>query len=182
MRYKLEAWLTSSGIDTSKLKEDNWCLGNTIDPYDNSGTLVTNTVNDLMYNSTSFYYDTYVRLYGRGQTANSTLKCDGKNYKTYKSYIGALTADEAVFAGGKASTSNTNYYLTNNATSYYWRTLSPSLFNGIDDFTSVVSDTGKVTHTYEYHGGFSLRHEVSLASGTVITGGNGTQTNPYVVD
>ena len=182
MKYKLEEWLTSSGIDTSKLKEDNWCLGNTTDPYDNNGTLLTITVNDLMYGGTKFYYDTSVRLYGKGQTANATLRCDGKNYKTHKSYIGALTADEVVFAGGKAGTSNTIYYLRENATSNCWWTLSPSFFTGSGNNAFIVSSDGRVFSDYGYvTTDYSLRPAVSLASGTVITGGNGTQTNPYVV-
>ena len=181
MKYKLEAWLTSSGIDTSKLKEDNWCLGNTTDPYDNNGTLLTSTVNDLMYNSTSFYYDTYVRLYGNGQTANATLRCDGKNYKTHKSYIGALTADEVVFAGKTVKTINKNCYLTANTNSNWW-TLSPSDFDGNVGCGSafLVFASTPMTGFYVTED-FSLRPAVSLASGTVITGGNGTQANPYVV-
>ena len=182
MKYKLEEWLTSSGIDTSKLKADNWCLGNTTDPYKNSGTLLTSTVNDLMYNGTKFYYNTYVRLYGiygNGQTANATLRCDGKNYKTHKSYIGALTADEVVFAGGKPGPGASNYYLTANASDIWW-TLSPCFFDDRYDNAINVYDTGLTSYAYAF-GDNSLRPAVSLASGTVITGGNGTQTNPYVV-
>ena len=183
MKYKLESWLASSGIDTSKLKEDNWCLGNTTDPYNDSGTLLTSTVNDLMYNSTSFYYDTNVRLYGKGQTANATLRCDGKNYKTHKSYIGALTADEVVFAGGKTDTKNLNYYLTANASTAWW-TLSLSFFAGSSGYDSAffVGDYGYLDYRSSLANGvINLRPAVSLASGTVITGGNGTQTKPYVV-
>ena len=180
MKYKLEAWLTSSGIDKNKLKEDSWCLGNATDPYDNSGALLTSIANDLMYNGTEFFYDTYIRLYGKGQTANATLRCDGKNYKTHKSYIGALTADEVVFAGGKAGTGNSNYYLTENA-SNWWRTISLANFSG--DFSRAfrIGSDGIVYDGPVNSGSLNLRPAVSLASGTVITGGNGTQTKPYVV-
>ncbi len=186
MKAQFDTWLTSSGIDTSKLKMDTWCLGNTTDPYNTStGALLTDSVNDLMYNSKSFYYEAAKRLYGTGETANATLRCDGKNDKTFESYIGALTADEVVFAGGKAGSSNYNYYLLNNyqmKNYLYWWSLSPSYFDGNGDYAFRVYINGRVSDydvvSLEY---ISLRPAVSLASSAVITGGNGTKTSPYVV-
>ena len=182
MRAQFDNWYnTNLKSVEGKLKKDKWCLGNTTDPYNSSGVLQTSSTTDLMYNNTSFYYDTYRRLYGNGVTANASLRCDGKNYETHESFIGALTADEVVFAGGKAGSSNYNYYLLDNAGSNWWWTLSPADFNGYRGIAFLVYSYGYVSNYNVVNDEGSLRPAVSLKSSTPITGGNGTQTNPYVV-
>ncbi len=181
MKYKLEEWYnTNLKSVEGKLKKDTWCLGNTKDAYDTStNALLSDSVNDLMYNSKSFNYDTLRRLYTI-EDKYATLRCDGNNYETHESYIGALTVDEVVFAGGKVNTENTNYYLTDNAISNNWWTLSLSKFNGSVKPFYVIS--GKI-----YDDGprvsdsCSVRPSISLMSGITISGGEGTLQNPYVI-
>ncbi len=88
MKYKLDEWYnTNLKSVEGKLKKDTWCLGNTKDAYDKStSALLTSSVNDLMYNSKSFNYDTYRRLYSIEEKF-ATLRCDGKNYDSHESYI-----------------------------------------------------------------------------------------------
>ena len=184
MKYKLDEWYnTNLKSVEGKLKKDTWCLGNTKDAYDTStNALLTSSVNDLMYNSKSFNYDTLRRLNGISDKY-ATLRCDGKNYESHESYIGALTVDEVVFAGGKVYITYQNYYLTDNATSSWWWTLSPARFDadmGNDD-AFLVGESGLVGYGSVDFDESSLRPAVSLASSTVITGGNGTIGSPYIV-
>ena len=182
MKYKLDDWYnTNLKSVEGKLKKDTWCLGNTKDAYDTStSALLTSSVNDLMYNSKSFNYDTYRRL-NAIEEKYATLRCDGKNYDSHESYIGALTADEVVFAGGKVESPNLDYYLTDNATGNWWWTLSPAYFNGGRAYAFYVSYNGRVSDFSVNNAGGRLRPAVSLASSTVITEGNGTIGSPYVV-
>ena len=198
MKYKLEEWFNGYLEDGTKerfseevkdlLKDDTkWCLGNTTNAYDSeTGALLTSSVNDLMYNGTTFYYDGLRRLYGIGTEKYATLRCDGKNDESHESYIGALTADEVVFAGGKAGSGNYNYYLLDNAGSNWWWTLSIGDFDGRDRVFS-FNGVGSVEELPVNYGDYansdalSLRPAVSLKSSTVITGGNGTIDSPYKV-
>ncbi len=182
MKYKLDEWYnTNLKSVEGKLKKDNWCLGNTKDAYDiDSNALLTSSVNDLMYNSKSFNYDTFKRLY-RISDKYATLRCNGNNYESHESYIGALTVDEVVFAGGKVYTGNEIYYLTDNATSYYWWTLSPAHFGSGDDYAFYVYENGYVGSSIVSHDVSNLRPAVTLTSSAVITEGNGTISSPYKV-
>ena len=182
MKYKLDEWYnTNLKSVEGKLKKDTWCLGNTKDAYDTStSALLTSSVNDLMYNSKSFNYDTYRRL-NAIEEKYATLRCDGKNYDSHESYIGALTADEVVFAGGKVEIPNLDYYLRENATSGWWWTLSPAYFDDDYGYAFVVVNDGRVYSNYVYSDDNSLRPAVSLASSTVIPEGNGTIGSPYKV-
>ena len=184
MKYKLDEWYnTNLKSVEGKLKKDTWCLGNTKDAYDQStNALLTSSVNDLMYNSKSFNYDTLRRL-DAIEDKYATLRCDGKNYDSHESYIGALTVDEVVFAGGKVYTANSNYYLTDNATSNWWWTLSPADFTSGDgyDVAFYVDAFGDVYDGNVLGDRGRLRPAVSLASSTVITKGDGTIGSPYKV-
>ncbi len=115
-------------------------------------------------------------------TVNGTGNLDYK--------IGLLTADEMILAGMATYPVyiNNNYdenlvtsYLRSNATiNWYW-TLSPFGFHGADARVWLSAGAG-------YLGGVrvagfnALRPVVSLKSATTISGGNGTASNPYVID
>ncbi len=77
---------------------------------------------------------------------------------------------------------NLDYYLTDNATSNWWWTLSPSSFRGNIDFAFLVDEFGVVYNYYNVYNDIGrLRPAVTLASSTVITGGKGTIGSPYLV-
>ena len=173
--FKSNGELTSAG---SKVKDETWCLGNydKLYSYSSPYSLLNSTRNDLQYAGTSFYYETGRNLYGKGVTQNATLKCNGE---TFNSKIGALTADEVVFAGGKAGTSNPNYYLVNS--SYYWRTLSLYNFNGTYDGAFYVFYNGNVIGDF-VNDNIDVRPAVSLNTGVKISSGDGTIENPYIIN
>ena len=182
MKYKFNEWFNANMSSVSgKLKSEEICIGDTTSPYTSAGVLMTEAEKQAaISNGTSFDYKNYIRL---DQVA--TLMCDINGNKTAASKIYPLTADEVVFAGGKVGTGiNFTYYLRENASSGYWWTLSPSYFDGSNDFAFNVDSRGIVypSGNNVSNDSRSLRPAVSLASSTVITKGDGTIGNPYTVD
>ena len=171
-----------------KLKAGDWCLNDKAyaTSSDNTTALTSQEILDKQVKNTTFYYDSSVRLNGKS-TKEPTLKCNGTNMKKFADntdmYVGTLTADEIVYAGGKAFTSNQDYYLindyqkTNNL--YFW-SLSPYYF-GYLDFAFGVDSGGYVDYSNVDSADDSFRPAVSLKSSVQITGGNGTKANAYTI-
>jgi len=193
MKNALTTWLNETeevegeqvrkNITTSAdrlLKTEDWCLGNITNTYAyNSpyGELGTTAAQNYI-SGTNFYYETGRNLYGKGVTPNATLKCNGE---TDLSKIGALTADEVAFAGGKAGSANTNYYLQNG--NYSWWTLSRSYFNGALDLAFYVNGDGVFLGNFGVDiNANKVRPAVSLNSGAKIISGEGTKGNPYIIN
>ena len=171
-----------------KLKAGDWCLNDKAyaTNSDNTTALTSQEILDNQIKNTSFYYDSNVRLTGKA-IKEPTLKCNGTVMTKFADntdmYVGTLTADEIVYAGGKVYTDNPDYYLindyqkTNNL--YFW-SLSPSSFFSSVDFAFVVDRNGVVSDAYVHHFN-SFRPAVSLKSSVQITGGNGTKANAYTI-
>ena len=91
--------------------------------------------------------------------------------------VGLLTADEIMLAGGKFGTSNSSYYLY---TGSIWWVGSPGNLINTGVFEFFVNSTGTLGS-----GGMNstngVRPSVSLQPRTLITGGDGTIENPYIV-
>ena len=171
-----------------KLKVGDWCLNDKAyaTSSDNTTALTSQEILDKQVKNTSFYYDSYVRLNGK-TTKEPTLKCNGTIMTKFADntdmYVGTLTADEIIYAGGKVNTNNMDYYLindyqkTNNL--YFW-SLSPDEFGGNHDHAFGVRNYGYVYSTFvDYLNSF--RPAVTLLSSTQITGGNGTKANAYTI-
>ena len=174
--FKSDENLTNAGL---KIKNEEWCLGNITKTYAyNSpyGELGTTAIKNYASN-TNFYYETGRNLYGLGVTANATLKCNGE---TDISKIGALTADEVVFAGGKAEEENADYYLQNN--NYYWWTLSHFDFYQSGDDIFCVNYRGALLYRPVRFDDYDVRPAVTLNAGVKITGGEGTKGNSYIIN
>lgn len=183
MKYKIDEWALN--LDQSKLKDETWCLGNYENAYDSSGNLLiseTRHINDLMYDGTSYYYESGKRLAGRGVSAFATLKCDGNSFS---SKVSTLTADEVAFAGGVVNTSNVNYYLY--TSNYEWWSLTVYAYHvgGLDaDYALLVdNDIGGFVVNYKdgsyYHK--DIRPSIVLLADVSVTGGDGTIENPYTI-
>ncbi len=171
-----------------KLKAGDWCLNDKAyaTETDNTIALTSQEILDKQVKNTSFYYDSYVRLNGK-PTKEPTLKCNGTIMTKFADntdmYVGTLTADEMVYAGGKVSTSNTDYYLINNyqqSNGLYFLSLSPSYFSSGSDYAFFVRNNGFVDYSY-VNGSYSFRPAVSLKSSVQITGGDGTKANAYII-
>ncbi len=171
-----------------KLKAGDWCLNDKAyaTESDNTTALTSQEMLDKQVKNTSFYYDSRVRLNGK-TTKEPTLKCNGTNMNKFADntdmYVGTLTADEIVYAGGKAYISNPDYYLINDyqkSNSLYFWSLSPSTFSNNHDCAFSVDYNG-IVDNYNVHDDSSFRPAVSLKSSVQITGGDGTKANAYTI-
>ncbi|MBR7041932.1 MAG: hypothetical protein IKI04_00365, partial [Bacilli bacterium] len=163
---------------TSMLEDTPFCNDRTI-----------GTLNGWDPNGGSATSSLYFSPYNRGYTAYTpSLICASKNDSftvsetstgngdlTYP--VGLLTSDEAMLAGGKYGTSNSTYYLYTGqnywlGSAYYW-------YNSYA-YEFYVRSTGHLSYgsVDNVNGG---RPVVSLKPGTILTGGDGTSTNPYTV-
>ena len=177
-----------------KLKAGDWCLNDKAYATSSDNTtaltnqeVLDNQVNDV--NDTSFYYDSYVRLSGKTKK-EPTLKCNGTVMTKFADenntdmYVGTLTADEIVYAGGKVGSSNTDYYLINDYQQsnglYFW-SLSPYDFVGSYDYAFDVGDDGYLSHDF-VNDNFYSRPSITLIANAQISSGDGTISNPYVIE
>ena len=170
------------------LVSGNWCL-NTKAYSDTKGT----TLLEKPDYSSTFYYDSYVRL---NEKTEPTLKCpvdtlykfddnsdDVISENETDMYVGTLTADEIVYAGGKANENNTNYFLINNwqasNSGYFW-TLSPYISFSNSDVVFIMNNYGNLSNE-SVNNYSSFRPSIILKSTAVITEGEGTIRKPYVI-
>lgn len=145
-------------------------------PNDTGGTGTTNT-----------YYGARYRLY---TNKTPSLKCtyDSDLYTTsgsstgngvLKYPVGLITADEVAMAGGVYDTSNSSYYLYNEA--YYW-TISPFWYNNGRASVFRVSSSGNL----DFNGTFGttdtrgVRPVINLRSDVSLTG-TGTTSDQFKV-
>ena len=130
-------------------------------------------------------YGAYGRLVDR---RTPSLKCaqDGDKFKVSNESakldypISLITVDEAAMAGGVYNTPNSNYYLYNGQ--YFW-VLSPSYFESYNSNARVwcVFPSGSLFHWNFVTDSFGARPVINLKADTLITKGDGTSLNPYVV-
>ena len=161
--------------------------------------------------SKAFYFGAYTRLYtndkptykcggnitgGLFSTGGATedkfsasTEGGGNGQLTYP--IALMTADEVAFAGGKYDKSLSSpyaWYYTNSigesvtGTSLWW-TISTYWWNyGITNvFSSDGSDYPGRLKSYYVHWSHAARPSVSLKSCVLVSDGNGTSSNPYIV-
>ena len=134
------------------------------------------------------YFSAYNRIYTKRSPSvecsnenrdgfTVSTSSDGNGTLTYP--VGLLTADEVMLAGGIKST-NSNYYLYTGQ--WYWL-LSPSFYYYSAYGFSVDSEGyfGSTSKDYvRYSGG--VRPSIVLAKGTRYSSGDGSFTNPYVIE
>ena len=144
-------------------------------PYSGSGTGTTATD-----------YVAYNRLYTNKSPSfkctNSsdlfTVSSASKGNRALQYPIGLITADEVAYAGGVYGRSNSSYYLYTGE--YYW-TMSPNRFSSSIARVFYVYSNGDLTNFYAYSA-YGVRPVINLKADIQITGGNGTSTNPYVIN
>lgn len=178
-----------------KLKSGDWCLndkayagGSTSD--DDYVIPLTNTeILDRKIKLKDVTYDSGARL-GAKKTIEPTLKCFGTNMKKFgdnktEMYVGTLTADELVYAGGKTYTSNNNYYLINNyqkSNNLFFWSLSPCAFKSFDNAFLVVSYTNSVdADIVRGNSKSSFRPSINLNNSIQISSGDGTVSDAYKI-
>ena len=106
-------------------------------------------------------------------TTNGSSKGNGK--LTYP--IGLITADEVAFAGEVAGSSNSSYYLYNNAN--YW-TMSPYYFRNGYANVFFVNSGGAFSNYYVDWTDCGVRPVINIRSNVELTG-TGSQNDPFKV-
>ena len=180
IKTKLDNWYkTNMTSYTSKLADEIFCSDRSISS--GSGYLTTPTT----------LYGAYNRLH---DSKKPSLKCSGDNDKfkmsnesTKLDYpVGLILADEVALAGGRSYyngkySPNSNYYLYNGK--YYW-TLSPSYFNPYYSGAYVwyVLPSGSLCPWDYVTASMGVRPVINLRADTLITKGDGSSLNPFVVE
>ena len=164
-KTQLESWYSSNLASyASKIADGKYCNDRNTGP---GGSTTTWSAT-----GTTFYYAAYNRI----NTGAPTLSCNSGDVYTLK--VGLITADEVMYAGGKFA-NNTAYYLYNGQN--YW-TMSPREWGGTYAWVFVVYVSGSLSNTNVNGSTPGLRPVINLKADTLFaTGGNGTQSNPYVV-
>ena len=179
IKTKLDSWYKSNFTSyTSYLADETFCSDRSISS--GSGYLTTPTT----------IYGAYTRLQDR---KTPSLKCSQEsdrfkvsNTSTKLDYpIGLIQADEVALAGGRAYyndsySPNSNYYLYNGK--YFW-TLSPSYFdsNGSSARVWCVMPSGSLNPWSSVTISYGVRPVINLKANTLITKGDGSSLNPFVV-
>ena len=191
-----ESTYTDEHDSTIKTKIDTWYKTNIQDKnYANylSDNLFCNdrsiTSGDGFSLNATTYYGAYQRNVNKKEpsykcprkidqfTVSSTTTL-GNGELTYP--VGLLTADEVAYAGGKDGYDNREYYLATGQ--YYWLG-SPSNFT----YWSAVArgwyvyPSGYLNPWYWVSNSLGVRPVINLKADTLIKGGNGTATSPYIV-
>ena len=145
--------------------------------------------------TTTTYYGAYIRLVN---SKNPSFKCTDKDNDLYTTPgssegngalkvtpgdndstptpIGLITADEVAFAGGVYGSSNSSYYLYNNAV--YW-TMSPFWYGNGSAYVFFVYSDGTLGATY-VNNSWGVRPVINLKSAIAITG-SGTTSDPFKI-
>ncbi len=164
----LDNWIKN--VDNSKLKEDDWCLGNNKDWYDSEGNLT----NDLSIRRDS----TEVKRWLKDKSAS--LLCNNENDKKIKDYVALLTLDEVLFAGLSASANSMSYlpYSKENSLSLLLTLHGKDLLTEYNlHIASLIEIWGDGTLYQLNH----LIPSIVLKFNTKLLNGNGTKSNPYTV-
>ena len=179
IKTKLDSWYKSNFTSyTSYLADETFCSDRSI----SSGT---------GYKMDSYtFYNAYNRLQDR---KTPSLKCSQEsdrfkvsNTSAKLDYpIGLIQADEVALAGGRAYyndsySPNSNYYLYNGK--YFW-TLSPSRFDSNYSlaYVWVVQSSGSLSPWNYVANSDGVRPVINLKANTLITKGDGSSLNPFVV-
>ena len=98
--------------------------------------------------------------------------------KALKYPIALLTADELTYAGsGRIGHSDSAYLHTGQ----YWRTMTPFLYQNANPSMFVKHEESRLTY-YPGSNVYGVRPAISLKVGTIFTSGNGTVSNPFIID
>ena len=199
----LDSNRTNTNNSTIKTYIDNW-YNNNLSSYSKYISTEAVYCNDrelaqgstYKTGNTTFYYAPYGRLSTNNTpTYNCTNIKDafsGSNSEAKLTYpIGLMTADEVVYAGGKAFTNLPSpyawYYLNSAGGSItgstYWYSLSPIYWYG--SFSWVWGVAGSDNTGYlgrnDVLGSLAVRPVISLKSCTLYSTGNGAPETPYEI-
>lgn len=107
-----------------------------------------------------------------------TFNCLGTSYS---GQITTLTVDDVIYAGANLEHDNQDYYLYNKDIDNIWWTLSLAKTKNKAFYPFSVSKNGKIEYGTSgdlYRG---LRPVINVVRKTIVTSGDGTLDNPYII-
>ena len=123
--------------------------------------------------------------YSRFTVSAMTLPNGNKTNGNLKYPIGLLSADETAFAGAyKYGKANKKYYLYNPSITSDWWLSAPNYYIGVDAGAWYVSGSNsaitdiRVSFAFEP---FAFRPSINLKADILVSGGDGTISNPYII-
>ena len=174
----IDSWYASNMTGYTNMLEDTvWCNDRTI----TSGPLYSKDANS----TGSSYFGAYLRnVSSIGPSLTCPEKLDSFTVSSSKGNgsliypVGLLTADEYTLAGsGNKGYSTTSYLHTGQ---YQW-SLSPYNFSSNVALGFSLYSSGALNFDY-VNGTRGVRPSVSLKLGTLISGGDGSVSTPYIVE
>ena len=181
IKTKLDEWYLANLSDEAEYLDGN--AGFCGDRYPSTSSSSSNGFGGT--GTTTTYYSAYIRLItNKSPSFKCTVSQDlyttngsSKGNKALSNPIGLISADEVAFAGGVYESSNSSYYLYNNA--YYWA-MSPGNFNSYIASVFYVSSGGHLGSNNVYWANYGVRPVINLKSAIAITG-SGTTSDPFKV-
>ncbi len=182
IKTAIDNWYSTNMTSyTNKLEDTVWCNDRSI--YITGGWNPNGGSTSGGWTSYSLVFSRYKNL----QNASPDLTCsrnldkfttsteNGNGELTYP--VGLLTVDEIMLAGGKDYISNTSYYLYT-GTEYWTLTSRAFISDGSREY--YISADGTIGHSY-VRSVLGVRPTISLKPGNIISSGDGTAANPYVI-
>ncbi|HIS87009.1 MAG TPA: hypothetical protein IAB49_02615 [Candidatus Caccenecus avistercoris] len=181
IKTKLDEWYLANLSDEAEYLDGN--AGFCGDRYPSTSSSSSNGFGGT--GTTTTYYSAYIRLItNKSPSFKCTVSQDlyttngsSKGNKALSNPIGLISADEVAFAGGVYGSSNSSYYLYNNA--YYW-TMSPDNFDSYIASVFYVYSGGHLGSNNVYWANYGVRPVINLKSAIAITG-SGTTSDPFKV-
>ncbi len=181
MKQTIDTWYSQNMTSyTEKLEDAPWCNDRTL----YSGSLAGKDV-DTGIDSSFFSAYNRIKTYSPGVECSNesrdgftvSTSSGGNGRLTYP--VGLLTADEVMLTGGNGGyDGNSNYYLYTGQN--YWL-MSPSNFNQYNAIGFYVTSIGTLNRYFGYLS-YGVRPSIVLAKGTRYSSGDGSFTNPYVIE
>ena len=170
----------------SYLTSGSWCY----DTKAYSDELGTNKIDikSLNYSSLPTNYKVFFDGNLRINKKQPSLQCSNllNNYSNgEKMYVGALTADEIIYAGALPGYGNKNFYLMNRSTTSRsgWWTFTPSIgaFFGKNFIYSIYFVDDSRFSSMTINANLLIRPSIVLNKNILYNTGTGTKTDPYTI-
>ena len=177
---------TSNSLAWDSLGNNNWTRPASLNTYLN-GTYLNRLSSEAQGQIVASNYSI-----GAVTDSNNDLvgQVNAENSKTWNGKIALPTVSEYLRTN---SNSNCKTFSTNNSNSStcknttwmyasnidYWWTLSP--YSGRSGSVFIVDSDGTVSYAIVYTPGLAFRPAITLSSEVQITGGDGSQSNPYQI-
>lgn len=157
-------------VNESYVVESTFCMDTEGGTATSSGT-----------SSAVYYFGAYQKVGPDTDMYEPSFDCSESGKIT--GYVGLLSADEYVFAGGAFRKSNTSFFLNDSGISTTWWTLSPAYYDPTLKTVGVFAAyaDGSITDWPDGNtikNSFGIRPVITVR-GTDILNGSGTKTDPY---